>query len=574
MRKKYLCLIIIIVLIFSCNIVVSAEAPSTESHSTSETVEHENTEKEPVPEQQEEPVNNSEETEEKTEDNVQNQDNVDNERNPENQIEEENEVPQTETEEETTVSQNAAKAVLPSVTELKAISAGKNRIQLSWNPVEGAEEYIIYRQIGNGKFSYLYVTPNHTYLDTSASGVEYNFYRVYPSYKTTDGKRVTGVSDQYVYAKAVLSAISNLKAGSAGKNRVKLTWGSVTGAEGYIIYRQIGKGTFTYRYITGNLSYVDMTASGSEYNYYRVYPYYKQDGKNVVGASNKYVYAKGILPAVTGLKATGQAGSVKLSWNKLTDAVGYLIYRKTETGEYKYRSMTSGTQFIDNTASQKEMNFYWVFPYFKENGQLIPGKSAKYVYAKGMPPINYGLYDSIIKKYIKAMSEKWDGSMYMNNNLCYLCTYDTSLSDVGYAIMDLDNNGVKELIISSSKYSKYYKGLIYDLYTIKEGKAVQILSSAERDRYYLCKNNKLSEEGSGSAILSFWCFYTLKNGSELSVIEGVTYDGFYDSKNPWFYVKSGDFVPSEYIPMSESKGRKIIDSYEHKEITLIPLSKY
>ncbi|RHR20538.1 hypothetical protein DWX43_26465 [Clostridium sp. AF19-22AC] len=52
------------------------------------------------------------------------------------------------------------------------------------------------------------------------------------------------------------------------------------------------------------------------------------------------------------------------------------------------------------------MKFYWVFPYFRENVQMVVGKSTKYVYAKGLPPINYTIYNSIIERYVKAVSEK------------------------------------------------------------------------------------------------------------------------------------------------------------------------
>ena len=139
---------------------------------------------------------------------------------------------------------------LAAVANLKAVPAGKNRVQLSWDKSPGAEEYIIYRQVGKGSFSYRYITKNLTYLDTTASGLDYNFYRVYPCYNNAEGKRVVGPSTSYVFAKAALTAVSNLKAVSAGKKQVRLTWNKVNGAEGYIIYRQIGKSTFSYRYIT------------------------------------------------------------------------------------------------------------------------------------------------------------------------------------------------------------------------------------------------------------------------------------------------------------------------------------
>lgn len=191
------------------------------------------------------------------------------------------------------MNQTAFQNDLKAVANLKAVSAGRSRVQLSWNKVDGAEEYIIYRQIGKSSFQYLYITKNLTYLDMSASGIEYNFYRVYPCYTSSEGKRVLGPSTMYVYAKARLSAVTGVRATTAGVNKVKLTWNKVVGADGYLIYRQVGKGTYGYRGMTSNLSYVDTTASSSEYNFYWIFPYYEESGKILPGSITSYVYAKG-----------------------------------------------------------------------------------------------------------------------------------------------------------------------------------------------------------------------------------------------------------------------------------------
>lgn len=271
---------------------------------------------------------------------------------------------------------------LSAVTNLKAVSSGKNKVQLSWNKVAGAEEYIIYRQIGNGSFSYRYITKNLTYLDMTASGLDYNFYRVYPCYTAADGKRIVGPSNSYVFAKAALNAVSNLKAVSVGKNQVKLTWSKVVEADGYLIYRQVGKGKYAYRSMTSNLSFADTTASDTEYNFYWVFPYYNQDSKMVPGAAPKYVFAKGVLPAVTGLKAQTTGKSIKLTWNKVSGAEGYLIYRQEGNGEFKYLYMkdASATSYVDSKCSGTDYNYYRVYPYHKNAGTIIPGLSDKYVY--------------------------------------------------------------------------------------------------------------------------------------------------------------------------------------------------
>lgn len=278
--------------------------------------------------------------------------------------------------------QQGAASTLSSVTGLKAVSAGKKRVKLTWNRVNGATDYIIYRQIGNTSFTYRYITKNLSYVDLTASGTEYNFYRVYASYMGANNQRVVGPSNSYVFAKPILPAAQNVRARAAGARKVKLTWDVVDGAEGYLIYRQIGKGKYAYRYMTSNLNYIDTTASSTEYNFYWVFPYYKEDGKMMTGGVKSYVFAKGICLPVSGLTTTSVVDGVRLNWAKSTDAEGYLIYRRIGNGAYGYRYMVTETEFVDDTASKEEFNFYWVFPYIKVDGKIVAGQPSKYVYAK------------------------------------------------------------------------------------------------------------------------------------------------------------------------------------------------
>ena len=180
-------------------------------------------------------------------------------------------------------------------------------------------------------------------------------------------------------------AITGLKASSAGKRKVTLQWDEVFGADGYLVYAQ-KDGTYGYVGVqTKGTSYTDTKALDNDYNYYWVFPYVKNsEGKMITGDCQKYVYAKGVCPAVTNLKASSVNGGVKLTWSASKDAVGYLIYGKTKEGEYGYRGMTTkGTTFTDKEASNTEYTFYWVFPYHEnEDRKMIVGLTAPYTYGK------------------------------------------------------------------------------------------------------------------------------------------------------------------------------------------------
>ena len=280
---------------------------------------------------------------------------------------------------------------LPAVTNLKAAASGSGRVSLQWDAVSGAEGYLVYRQIGSGgKFEYRYIVSKTNFVDTTASKTEYNFYRIYPYYKDED-KIIAGISDKYVYATGVLPreliSVKNLEARGTGKGRVSLKCDAVPGAEGYLIYRQIGKTSFQYRYMVTQTSFTDTTASQNEYNFFRVYPFYRNDFVRVDGPSTTYTYAKGVMPliAVKNLTATGiKRGQVDLKWDAVPGAEGYLIYRQVGNGSFKYLYMVDRTDYNDITASQSEYNFYRVYPYFSFGNQKIVGPSDTYVYAKGV----------------------------------------------------------------------------------------------------------------------------------------------------------------------------------------------
>ena len=279
-----------------------------------------------------------------------------------------------------------SKPEVDAVTNLKASAYGKNKVRVQWTKSANADGYLVYgKRSSKGKYGYIgMTTKNDYYVDNKALDADYNFYWVYPYKLDNDGKKIINTSCKYVYAKGICAGVTNLKAAAAGKNKVKLTWTASANAEGYVIYGRKDSGTYGYMGMTSKTTYTDSKAADNEYNFYWVYPYMTDSaGKRAINTSCKYVYAKGVCTAVTNLKATGQKGSVKLTWIKSPDADGYLIYGRKDSGTYGYMGMTSKTSYIDKKAAKTEYNFYWVYPYHKgADGKIIVGQGGKYVYGK------------------------------------------------------------------------------------------------------------------------------------------------------------------------------------------------
>lgn len=238
-----------------------------------------------------------------------------------------------------------------------------NRYLLAGNSTVGssgrtvAEEYL-----GSGYFSYTAYTP--FVLPVLAE-------RSYEQNNTEDGDKMK-----------CPSAVKNLKVCSAGKKQTYLSWDKSDDAEGYLIYGS-KNGAYGYVGMTKGTAFKDKKALDYIYNYYWVFPYVTDEtGKMYPGECTEYVRAKGVCPAVTNLKAFQVLLGVKLTWSKSAGAEGYLIYGIVNGKQYGYVGMTTkGTTYINKNVSNKICNYYWVFPYYKnEKGEVVIGENAKYIY--------------------------------------------------------------------------------------------------------------------------------------------------------------------------------------------------
>lgn len=206
----------------------------------------------------------------------------------------------------------------------------------------------------------------------------------YQIYTVFDGVRYNGSQKSFITNSIAPGNVTNLRAASAGKNSVKIYWNPVSGADGYLVYGQNGANS-QYHYIgmTTSNSFLDKKARDTSYNFYWVYAYVKNDdGKMTISQCTKYVYARGILPSVKGLKASSVKGGVKLTWNTRGDADEYLIYGIRPGKKYGYIGMTQGGSFIDRKASKINYTFYWVYPYHQKGLSKIVGGTAPYTYGR------------------------------------------------------------------------------------------------------------------------------------------------------------------------------------------------
>ncbi len=130
-----------------------------------------------------------------------------------------------------------------------------------------------------------------------------------------------------------------------GVGGIDLSWKKIDGVDKYTIYREHkGAKTLIAEVSPDNpCEYTDETAvNGEKYKYAVVASADKYKSATEYEKSNTYV------PAPENVKAVNNNGSISVTWGKVADADGYLIYRKTNGNKWTYLG-TFGNDIIGYT---------------------------------------------------------------------------------------------------------------------------------------------------------------------------------------------------------------------------------
>lgn len=253
------------------------------------------------------------------------------------------------------------------------------------------------------------------------------------------------------------------------------------------------------------------------------------------------------------------------------DEDGYLIQAVTlgqGSTEFIYETVTTNdideSEALENTDESEFLSLYSpVLDMFYRNVQ------------NGWQDLN--LEDSSIDSWEDPLSP---------NSVSYLFYWSysgiESLSDVGYAIIDIDGNGTPELLMAVMGDSEYYEDVIYNLYTYIDGDIVILASSGERFQYSLSASEGLIYEiSSSSALNAYHDLYKINyETGKLEVVEAVVLDEFENEDAPWFYA-TGDYYTEhgyDYSMMESITQEEALNLIERIEqvvpFEMTPLSEY
>lgn len=230
-------------------------------------------------------------------------------------------------------------------------------IRLSWDSVPNATKYEVYRRYNSGNYTKIAT------LDASTTAFTQGGLTTYVAYTYKVRALVNGVysdfSDEHVKEPQI--GATTLTLSNSGAKQIKLNWTSVTGAQGYYIYRKtVNESDYRLLKTVGATatSYTDTGLSVGTRYYYRVIPY-------VMGYTGSYQYkslvataASKTVPTITSL-VNANAGQVKVTWSKVTNGKKYLVYRTLAGGKYQLVATVGNTNYYTDRSVKKGNTYYY-----------------------------------------------------------------------------------------------------------------------------------------------------------------------------------------------------------------------
>ena len=261
-----------------------------------------------------------------------------------------------------------------------AVTGGKDsqgRPTLKWNAVSGAAKYEVYRaRSRSGEYIKYSTVTGTSYTNTSYIENGNTYYYKVRALKSdgTAGAWSSIVSVTYRAASTGTLSAPSVTGGKDSQGRPTLTWKAVTGAAKYEVYRarSMNGDYIKYSTVTGtsytNSSYIE---SGNTY-YYKVRAL-KSDGTAGAWSSIVSVTYKQTLSAPTVTGGNDAQGRPTLTWNAVTGAAKYEVYRaRSMNGDYIKYSTTTGTAYTNSSYLTSGATYYYKVRALDANGNAGP----------------------------------------------------------------------------------------------------------------------------------------------------------------------------------------------------------
>ncbi|MDE6658931.1 MAG: hypothetical protein K2K01_02290 [Eubacterium sp.] len=338
---------------------------------------------------------------------------------------------------------------------LKIAVDSNGKFKLSWKKIAGATAYKIYQKQSNGSYKLVKTTSKTSYTTSTA---EYGKQCTYKMKAVTkyDSSATSYYSSEVKAKNTKKLQTPTLKAVVNAKGSVTLSWNKITGATSYKLYKKQTNGKYKLLKTTSKTSYTTAALASGKQNTYKMAAI-KSKKSSATSAYSKTVTAKNKKLSTPKMKAIANNDQTfTLSWNKVSNATSYQIYRKQSDGTYKLVKTTSNTSYKTGKATYDKQYTYKM--------KAIRGKSTS-----ALAPSNYSsVVNATCHNYnIPIYSDKevlvqdaWDETIKKVHHVCGTCGLDFTLgyeeagysSDMHYAISHTRDTGHEDGILTEYEY--------------------------------------------------------------------------------------------------------------------------
>ena len=251
------------------------------------------------------------------------------------------------------------------VTGLSVAAYDDHSVTMAWGAYSKATGYQLYRALtSDGKYELVKDLNALSFKRTGLTTNKTCYYKVRAYYKGTDGKvYYTGYSPVVEGTPIGFSStgsVSGFKLSEKTYNTVTFVWNPYPMTAGYQIYRaKSSSGKYELIKTTTATSFKRTGLTTNTKCYYKIRAYKKDSkGKTVYSKFSSVITGTPNLTAPT-VSVTSASDGITVSWNAITGATGYKVYRATsKSGTYKEVKKTTGKSF-KNTSIDKDKGYYY-----------------------------------------------------------------------------------------------------------------------------------------------------------------------------------------------------------------------
>lgn len=254
-------------------------------------------------------------------------------------------------------------------TGISASYERSGRITLKWTAVEGANAYAIYYKPAWGsEYSLLGQSSGTTYSTTTPRMGTVYYYRIQALY-VVGGQQVSQGAQSLSFPYIALGDVVIADPRGKDTSTIRLNWTPVAGATHYDVAMSLHDAD-DYKIVrtdlTGSLCDIRDISFNETYDFLVIPKRKLNSGDVITGlpSSNRMVGSPMETPSFTGYEWT-ETG-LKLTWDAIPGAMGYVIYRRGfhETGYHKLMvSENTATAYIDTTMKPGEVYYYFVYSF-------------------------------------------------------------------------------------------------------------------------------------------------------------------------------------------------------------------